>query len=103
MNREFFTNKVLKDIQCPLLPDDVTINTMTVVCDTNIKFNAGNIAKYIDMAPDGIIKISHGRSGDNLTNRSLIHKKKVKKIKKGSSRNLFLKQIAEIRIPFLVR
>ncbi len=92
MNREFFTNKVLKDIQCPLLPDDVTINTMTVVCDTNIKFNASNIAKYIDMAPDGIIKISHGRSGDNLTNRSLIHKKKVKKIKK--NKKVFFNQVS---------
>jgi TATA-box binding protein (TBP) (component of TFIID and TFIIIB) len=92
MSREFFINKVLKDIQCPLLPDDVTINTMTVVCDTNIKFNSSNIAKYIDMAPDGIIKISHGRSGDTLTNRSLIHKKKVKKIKK--NKKVFFNQVS---------
>ena len=73
--------KLLGDIQCDVLPNDVTINTMTVICDTDIKFNSSNIAKYIDMSPDGIIKISHGRCGDTQTNRTIIHKKKVKKPK----------------------
>jgi TATA-box binding protein (TBP) (component of TFIID and TFIIIB) len=62
MNREFLRNKVLNDIQCQLLPDDVVINTMTICCDTNIQFNINNIASFIDS--------------------SFIHKKKVKKIKK---------------------
>ena len=91
MNRDHFTNKVLNDIQLNLLPDDVTINTMTIVCDTNIKFNASNIAKYVDMDPEGIVKISHGRSGDCLTNRTIIHKKKAKKIKK--SKKVFFNQV----------
>ena len=84
--------KLLGDIQCDVLPNDVTINTMTVICDTDIKFNASNIAKYIDMAPDGIIKISHGRSGDTQTNRTIIHKKKVKKLKK--KKKVFFNQVS---------
>ena len=80
--KDVLRKKLLNDIRCDILPDDVTINTMTVIADTDIKFNASNIAKYIDMAPDGIIKISHGRSGDTQTNRTIIHKKKVKKLKK---------------------
>ena len=48
MNRELFKNKVLNDIYCQLLPDDVTINTMTIICDTNIEFNIKNISSYID-------------------------------------------------------
>jgi TATA-box binding protein (TBP) (component of TFIID and TFIIIB) len=62
MNRELFKIKVLNDIYCQLLPDDITINTMTIICDTNIEFNIKNISSYIDT--------------------SFIHKKKVKKIKK---------------------
>lgn len=62
MNREMFKNKILHSINCQLLPDDVTINTMTIICDTNIQFNIKNISSYIDS--------------------SFIHKKKVKKIKK---------------------
>jgi hypothetical protein len=58
VNRDTLSKKLLNDIQCKNLPDDVTINTMTIICDTDIKFNASNIAKYIDMHPDGIIKIS---------------------------------------------
>ena len=92
INKEILSKKLLNDIQCKNLPDDVTINTMTIICDTDIKFNASNIAKYIDMSPDGIIKISHGRSGDTLTNRTIIHKKKAKKIKK--QKKVFFNQVS---------
>ena len=51
-SRDILAQKLLKDIQCSSLPDDVTINTMTIICDTDIKFNASNIAKYIDMHPE---------------------------------------------------
>ena len=43
MNRELFKAKVLNDIYRQILPVDVTINTMTVICDTNIQFNIKNI------------------------------------------------------------
>jgi TATA-box binding protein (TBP) (component of TFIID and TFIIIB) len=62
MNRDLFRIKIFKDTYCELLPDDVTINTMTIICDTNIQFNIKNISSYID--------------------ESFIHKKKIKKIKK---------------------
>lgn len=91
-SRDILARKLLKDIQCQRLPDDVTINTMTIICDTDIKFNASNIAKYIDMHSDGIVKISHGRSGDTLTNRTIIHKKKMKKIKK--QKKVFFNQVS---------
>jgi TATA-box binding protein (TBP) (component of TFIID and TFIIIB) len=92
MNRDQLIKKLLDDIQCKMLPDDVTINTMTIICDTDIKFNASNIAKYVDMDPNGIIKISHGRSGDTLTNRTIVYKKKAKKLKK--KKKVFFNQVS---------
>ena len=74
------------------LPDDVYINTMTIVCNINLSFNVSYIAKYIDMSKNGIIKISHGRSGDNLTNRTLIYKKRIKNINK--SKKVFFNQVS---------
>ena len=82
MDKKTTSQTILDQIQITILPPDVTINTMTVICHMDMKFNVGNIAKYIDLSLDGIIKISHGRSGDILTNRIMVHKKKFKKIKK---------------------
>lgn len=62
MNRKLFIDKILNNIYFHVLPDEVTINTMTITCDTNIKFNIKNILEYID--------------------KSILHKKKVKNVKK---------------------
>ena len=92
MDKKTTSQTILDQIQITILPPDVTINTMTVICHMDMKFNVGNIAKYIDLSLDGIIKISHGRSGDILTNRIMVHKKKFKKIKK--NKKVFFNQVS---------
>jgi len=92
MARKAISKRILEQIQIDVLPSDVTINTMTVICHMDMIFNVGNIAKYIDLSLDGIIKVSHGRSGDVLTNRIIVHKKKFKKIKK--NKKVFFNQVS---------
>ena len=84
--------KLEADIKKNILPEDITINTMTIICDTNITFNVSNIAKYIDMNPESIIDIKYGRSGDNMTNRTLSKRKRGKKIKK--KKKVFFNQVS---------
>ncbi len=92
MDKKTISQSILDQIQITILPSDVTINTMTVICHMDMIFNVSNIAKYIDLSLDGIIKISHGRSGDILTNRIIVHKKKFKKIKK--NKKVFFNQVS---------
>jgi TATA-box binding protein (TBP) (component of TFIID and TFIIIB) len=92
MEHKLISKKILDQIQIDILPSDVAINTMTVICNMDILFNVSNIAKYIDLSLDGIIKISHGRTGDILTNRIIVHKKKFKKIKK--NKKVFFNQVS---------
>lgn len=92
MDKKTISQTILDQIQINILPPDVTINTMTVICHMDMVFNVSNIAKYIDLNLDGIIKISHGRSGDVLTNRIIVHKKKFKKIKK--NKKVFFNQVS---------
>ena len=84
--------KLESDIKKSILPADVTINTMTVICDTSIIFNVSNIAKYIDLNPESIIDIKYGRTGDSMTNRTLSKRKRGKKIKK--KKKVFFNQVS---------
>jgi len=76
---DILKNKILDALIIKLLPDDVSISTMTVCCELDIQFNVDSIAKYIDLKKDSIIDISYGKEGDPKTNRSLYPKKKKKK------------------------
>jgi len=90
--------KLEEDIRKHILPDDVMINTMTVICDLDIIFNVANIAKYIDLNPECIMDISYGRTGNNMTNRTLSKRKKGKKIKR--KKKVFFNQVSlKILIP----
>jgi len=84
--------KLESDIKKSILPPDVTINTMTVICDTDIVFNVANIAKYINLDPSSIIDIKYGRTGDSMTNRTLSKQKRGKKIKK--KKKVFFNQVS---------
>jgi TATA-box binding protein (TBP) (component of TFIID and TFIIIB) len=92
MNKQELYDKLTRDMQKNVLPDDVIINTITIVCNVDINFNVGNIAKYIDMSMDTIKKVSHGRSGDNLTNRNLEFKKRIKPNNK--NKKVFFNQVS---------
>ena len=60
------------------LPTDLSISTMTIICDFgNVEFYLENISKYIDLNPNGILSIKYGDSLD--CNRSLIPEKKKRK------------------------
>jgi TATA-box binding protein (TBP) (component of TFIID and TFIIIB) len=74
------------------LPTEVGIATMTVICDMDINFNAVNIARYVDITNGRIVKVSHGRYGDPLTNRSIIPQKRTKKSKK--QKKIFYNQVS---------
>lgn len=63
-------------INFTLLPDDLSISTMTITCRLPIAFHVQNIAHYVDLNPKTILSIKHGRYEDQTTNRSLIPKKK---------------------------
>ena len=63
MAKELLCNKLKNDMQKHLLPEDVTVNTITIVCNLDINFYVANIAKYIDMSLGTIKKVSHGQIG----------------------------------------
>lgn len=90
--------EALKELSAKKLPDDVSLSTMTLVCNIGTKINAGNIARYIDLSVNSIISVSHGRAGDVITNRSITKPvrapKKTKKQKK-----MFYNQVSiQVRI-----
>ena len=92
MAKELLCNKLKNDMQKHLLPEDVTVNTITIVCNLDINFYVANIAKYIDMSLGTIKKVSHGRTGDNLTNRNLELKKRIKSSNK--NKKVFFNQVS---------
>ena len=92
LNKEELYNKLTMEMQKQILPDDVIINTITFVCNVDINFNVANIAKYIDMSLDTIKKVSHGRTGNNLTNRNLEYKKRIKPNNK--NKKVFFNQVS---------
>jgi len=85
--------KTLKKLDIEYLPDDVTISTMTLVCDIDTKFNCANIAKYISLSPDGILSVSYGKNADPRTNRTII-KKKGGSGKKKKQKKCFYNQVS---------
>lgn len=73
------------------LPEEVNISTMTLVCKFNTTFNCENIAKFINLSPDGILSVKYGREDDLSTNRSLLQKKQ-KTGKKKKKKSIFFNQ-----------
>jgi TATA-box binding protein (TBP) (component of TFIID and TFIIIB) len=65
-----------------LLPADLTIATMTVVCKFDTKFNCINIGKYISLHENKIQAVYYGDITDKTTNRVLVQCKKKKKKRK---------------------
>ena len=83
---------ILETINIKIIPEDIIINTLTVCCSMNVLFNVNNIARYIDLNPNAIIKINHGDPSNILTNRSIIMRKKNKKPKK--KKKVFYNQVS---------
>lgn len=86
-------SKVSKDLGISKLPDDVDISTMTFVCNMETEFICQNIAKYVDLSYTGIMGVTHGKSGDVKTNRSLLPKKKQLGKKKKTT-SVFYNQVS---------
>lgn len=84
---------ILKDLELKYLPDDVMISTMTVVCKFSTELLCGNIARYIDLKPDSILSVTHGKFDDNRTNRSIVPKK-ANAGKKKKKKNVFYNQVS---------
>jgi TATA-box binding protein (TBP) (component of TFIID and TFIIIB) len=90
--KEQLRNSILETINIKIIPEDIIINTLTVCCSLNVLFNVNNIARYIDLNPNAIIKINHGDPSNILTNRSIIMRKKNKKPKK--KKKVFYNQVS---------
>lgn len=91
-SREKLRHEITKSLSLIKLPSEVEIATMTVICDMDVNFNAVNIARYIDVTNNRIVKVSHGKYGDPLTNRSIIPQKRTKKSKK--QKKIFYNQVS---------
>ena len=80
---------IIKKFGYDKLPDDVSISTMTINCETNIIFNHLNIAKYIELNEKQIIDVCFGNQDDLTINRKInkINKKINKKTKKKEFNN----------------
>lgn len=76
------------------LPSEIVITTMTFCCNTGVKFNCENIARYVDLMYCGIVSVKFGKDTDTLTNRSLIPKKKKNKTTKKKKKQEFYNQVS---------
>ena len=90
--KTFLKETILNTVNIKAIPDDIIVNTLTVVCSLDVLFNVNNIARYIDLNINNIIKVNHGDPNNILTNRSLINKKKNKKPKK--KKKVFYNQVS---------
>jgi len=80
------------DLEFSKLPENVSISTMTIICEVDTKFLCRNIATYIDLKIDGIQSVTHGVNTDPTTNRTIIFTKKNKKKKK--KKKIFYNQVS---------
>jgi len=78
----------LKELDPTNLPDDLKISTMTLTCKIPVNFNAGLIAKHIEISPNFIKKIKFGNHSEIFRQVTSTEKKKKKNYKK-SNRNFF--------------
>lgn len=62
-----------------LLPADLNISTMTIICKFYTKFDTENIGMYVELDPNKIVSVSYGDKSNSDTNRSLIKTKKKRK------------------------
>ena len=79
-NKETGTKKCIQKfkniLDMDLLPADLNISTMTIICRFYTKFDTENIGMYIELDPNKIVSVSYGDKTNTETNRSLIKKKK---------------------------
>lgn len=85
--------KMTNKLKLSELPDDVIISTITMICQLNTTFICKNIAKYIDLIPDGILSVTHGKAGNIYTNRSIMFKK-TSVNKKKKKKKVFFNQVS---------
>ena len=83
-----FINKLNLDI----LPDELSISTMTIICHFDTKFLLENIAGYLYLNPDEseIISVQYG---DKPENNRKIETDKIKKKKKRKEKRKFYNQV----------
>jgi TATA-box binding protein (TBP) (component of TFIID and TFIIIB) len=87
-------NRAKTELEICKLPDDVSISTMTIICNIDTVFLCGNIARYVELKSNGILSVTHGKDGDPKTNRTLIPKKHNKSKKKKKKKNVFYNQVS---------
>jgi TATA-box binding protein (TBP) (component of TFIID and TFIIIB) len=71
MSNIFDTVKQLNN-DAKRLPENISISTMTIVCNIDVNFNVQNIAQNIALTPCGILSVTHGKNDNLLTNRSIL-------------------------------
>lgn len=91
---EYIKNNVMNEIKRSLLPDDVSISTMTITCNFPVLFNLTNIAKYVDLSQDAIQSVTHGIVDDTSTNRTIIVNTKKKSNYKKKKKKNFQNQVS---------
>ena len=84
-------NDCKKVINLDIIPNDVSVSTMTVTCKTDTCINVHNIGKYVNLKNNGILSVKYGDQPD--TNRSILHVKQKKKKGGVVKRNNFFNQI----------
>lgn len=85
MDQQGLVNLSYKSIiDLDIIPEDLIISTMTIICYFNTKFIAENIFDHIELNRDNILTVKY-----NGKIRTIIEKKKKKRRKK--KRNFLIK------------
>jgi len=95
INPEKITSEnIIENLKLNIIPKDIIISTMTIICKSKVIFNVKNIGYFLELRKDVIFCVNYGQYTDTKSNRTLNNIKKKRNIKNKKDKKNFYNQVS---------
>jgi TATA-box binding protein (TBP) (component of TFIID and TFIIIB) len=86
------SENIIEKLKLNIIPKDIIISTMTIICKSEVTFNVKNIGYFLELGKDTIFSVNNG--SDIKSNRTLNNIKKKRNIKNKKDKKNFYNQVS---------
>jgi TATA-box binding protein (TBP) (component of TFIID and TFIIIB) len=92
VNDNMTSENIIEKLKLNIIPKEIIISTMTIICKSDIIFNVKNIGYFLELGKTSIFSINYG--SDIHSNRTLNTIKKKRNIKNKKAKKNFYNQVS---------
>jgi len=90
--KNIISDNLIEKLKLNIIPKDVIISTMTIICKSKVIFNVKNIGYFLQLDNNNIFSVNYG--SDIKSNRVLTYIKKKRNVKNKKDKKNFYNQVS---------